>query len=703
MKYRLKRGPFLYILAGMLLLLNFTCFPQKAYSTTNEEEPFLIGTGVYDITGPAAEVVMMGYAKTDQSTAGIHQRLWARAFAVEEVSNHKRVAIVSADLGVITQGVKQQVMKKLTEKYGNLYRDDNVLLSATHTHSGPAGYSHYALYNVSGYGYIEENFNCIVDGIYNSIVRATENLEPGYIEINSGTLEGVSINRSPVAYDNNPSSEREKYPSNVDKEMTVLNFKNREGNLVGVYNWFPLHATSMGNNNKLISGDNKGYASYLYEKEMKTNYIEDKTFVAAFGQSHSGDVSPNIYGGENGYGNNDFESTAYAGENQYLKCKELVKSASVRLSGDIDYRHSYVDFSNVTIAPKYGDGMERHTYPGAVGYSFAAGAEDGPSGVSLFHEGMTADDYPIDGGENGKLIVAVQKIIGIAPYFDSIVGTKYPELWKQHYPKPILFATSQGKPYPWTPEILPVQMVRIGELTIIAVPSEITTMSGRRLMEKVKSTLDKSSPNNKVVIAGLCNAYAEYIATPEEYDLQHYEGASTHFGKWTLNAYIQEFDKLAQAMSTGADVVSGPMPRDLKNEQMCYQTGVVLDNVPLGKKFGEIDQDVNDSYNLGDTVTVSFWAGHPKNNLKTQGTYLEVQRKDGDKWVTVAKDLDFETKFNWKRVDSVGGTSLAIINWDIPKDANSGEYRIVHSGSYKNGWNGKIYPYVGTSSIFTVK
>jgi neutral ceramidase len=34
----------------------------------------------FNSTGPAAQVNMMGYAKPEQTTAGIHQRLWARAF-----------------------------------------------------------------------------------------------------------------------------------------------------------------------------------------------------------------------------------------------------------------------------------------------------------------------------------------------------------------------------------------------------------------------------------------------------------------------------------------------------------------------------------------------------------------------------------------------------------------------------------------------
>ena len=57
---------------------------------------FLVGSGVYDITGPAAELGMMGYAMLDQKTTGIHTRLRSRAFVIASPCNGRRVAIVLA-------------------------------------------------------------------------------------------------------------------------------------------------------------------------------------------------------------------------------------------------------------------------------------------------------------------------------------------------------------------------------------------------------------------------------------------------------------------------------------------------------------------------------------------------------------------------------------------------------------------------------
>ena len=41
--------------------------------------------------------------------------------------------------GMMGQLVKMRVMKKLEEMFPGYYTEQNVVLSATHTHSGPAG------------------------------------------------------------------------------------------------------------------------------------------------------------------------------------------------------------------------------------------------------------------------------------------------------------------------------------------------------------------------------------------------------------------------------------------------------------------------------------------------------------------------------------------------------------------------------------
>ncbi|AKJ00325.1 neutral ceramidase [Archangium gephyra] len=641
-------------------------------------QSFQLGAGIYDITGPAAEVGMMGYAMVDQKTAGIHQRLRSRAFVIASPCNGKRAVFVSADLGQVFQGVRQQVVEKLRARYGTLYTDDNVLLSATHTHSGPGGHSHYALYNLTVLGYDKQGFDAIVDGIFQSIVRAHDNLAPGTIRVASGDLLDASINRSPEAYLRNPATERAQYAYDTDKRMTLLRLQGDDGREVGLINWFAVHATSMGNDNLLISGDNKGYASYLFEKLKGTSYTAQRTFVAAFAQSNEGDVTPNIYGGTNGGGANDFESTELSARKQYNLAKTLYDTASAPLTGGVDFRHAYVAMDSVQVAPTYTDGVWRTTCEAAIGDSMLAGAEDGPG---YGHEGSTCES-----------------IDSVWSVFNCTVSTT-----PCQGEKPIVLEMGTMTPYPWTPEVLPLQVVRLGNVALVGLPFEPTTMAGRRVRQQVLAQLS-SVGVNQVVIAGLSNAYAGYLSTREEYAKQDYEGASTHFGPWTLAAVQQEVDKLAVALRTGATVATGPAPRDLRNEQSTVQTGVVYDDKLLTVSFGSVVTNALASYTRGQTVSVKFWGGHPKNNLRRQGSYLQVQRKSGTSWVTVANDWDWETKYRWQRYDCAPtyGCSHVTTEWTIPADTVPGTYRIRHDGDWKSGWDGLIRAYSGTSREFTV-
>ena len=48
---------------------------------------------------------------------------------------------------------------------GDIYTADNVVLSATHTHSGPAGFLQYILFEVSSLGFIPQTCDAMIYGI----------------------------------------------------------------------------------------------------------------------------------------------------------------------------------------------------------------------------------------------------------------------------------------------------------------------------------------------------------------------------------------------------------------------------------------------------------------------------------------------------------------------------------------------------------
>ncbi|OEL17298.1 Neutral ceramidase, partial [Dichanthelium oligosanthes] len=752
----------------LLLVLQSFCSPALSASP-----PYLVGTGSYDITGPAADVNMMGYANAEQIAAGIHFRLKARAFIVAETDG-RRVVFVNLDACMASQLVTIKVLERLKARYGDLYNENNVAISGIHTHAGPGGYLQYVVYIVTSLGFVRQSFDVIVDGIEQSIIEAHNNLRPGKIFVNKGDLLDAGVNRSPSAYLNNPAEERSKYQYNVDKEMTLIKFVGDELGPIGSFNWFATHGTSMSNTNSLISGDNKGAAARFMEDWAEENVIPNQAahvssghprrvsalvsesneitddlirlassykasggrqisgssitrriritqqnkpkFVSAFCQSNCGDVSPNVLGafcidtglpcdfnhstcnGQNElcYGRgpgypDEFESTRIIGNRQFLKAVDLFNSASEEVQGKVDYRHTYLDFSQLEVNVPTSTGGQQvvKTCPAAMGFGFAAGTTDGPG----------AFDFKQGDNKGNAFWMLVR----------DVIRPPGPEQVKCQAPKPILLDTGEMKvPYDWAPAILPIQIIRIGQLVILCVPGEFTTMAGRRLRDAVKDVLTNSGQfdnNIHVVLAGLTNTYSQYITTFEEYQMQRYEGASTLYGPHTLSAYIQGFQRLATAMVSNKEVPTNLQPPDLLNRQIGLLPGVIVDETPPGVTFGDVSSDVpaNSAFRKGSIVNATFYSASPRNDLLTEGTFALVEKLDGSTdWVPVYDDDDWSLRFKWSRSLPLSPSSFATLEWTIPEDAPSGVYRLRHFGASKP-LVGSIHYFTGTSSAFVVR
>jgi neutral ceramidase len=518
-----------------------------------------IGTGIHEVTDPAIGLQMQGFADPTQKTGGVESPLFSRAFIVEDRQAGKRIVIVSADIWAVTNIIKQEVARRLQEQFDSLYTIENILISGTHTHSGPGGYSDYYIYNLIndrfsngvGGGFDYQTFECIVAGIVASIQKAHINLAPGKIYVNKGNIEDCGRNRSMPAYLKNPESERSRYPD-TDNEMLLLKFMrlDRSGREmpIGVLTWYALHPTDRGQMNPLVCGDSKGYASILFEGSMGINPEMPDTFVAAFANANAGDVSGNVEYGQRPNGIDDVAHMQKHGRQQFDKARQLFDSASEELAVGLDYRYTHVDMSAIAIENSQG----ARTYPAAIGLSFAAGStEDSDPGTGL-REGILEGEV----GVTERTLQVLSTLAGGAAYQLPTSLAYGNEIVQGHLPKPILFAI--GARTDLGPQNLPLQLFKIGQLVITGVPAEFTTMAGRRLRETVLPELSSLRVRH-LAIAGYANDYSQYVTTKEEYDMQHYEGASNLFGPYTLQAYQQEFRKLAIALTTGSPVGAVPL------------------------------------------------------------------------------------------------------------------------------------------------
>lgn len=687
---------------------------EPTIPTVNPPETrYLIGVGRADCTGPVADVPLMGYANTEQTARGIHTRLFSRAFIVDD--GNKRVLFVTADIGMVSQRLRLEVLRELKVKYGDLYRPDNVVMSGTHTHSGLAGYFQYTLFMITSSGYIKPSIQAMVNGIVKSIDIAHRNLRPGRIFINKGELIDSNLNRSPHSYLNNPEEERNRYEYNTDKQIVIMKFTDMDGDGMGLLSWFAVHPVSMNYTNRMVSSDNLGYASYAFEQDKNIGFRPGEgPFVAGFSSSNLGDSSPNIRGpvclntGEKcdylnsscpiggkkaciafGPGEDMFESTRIIGENMYKKAKELYSSASQELHGSLHAAHQWVNMTDETVL--FNSTHTGRTCKPALGHSFAAGTTDG-GGEFNFVQGDTDGDPFWDGIR------------------DAFVGPPSDETKACHQPKPILFSTGEmNDPLPWHPAIVDVQIITIGSFAIVAVPGEFTTMSGRRIRETVKQELDQGwFSNTEVVVAGLCNIYTHYITTYEEYQIQRYEGASTIFGPHTLSAYIQRYRGLANAIAQGTtgELPKGPEPPFFDEDKLFNLIkDPVADRAPVNRTFGEVLEQVSPVYKVGEVASVTFVAGNPRHSGDIRDkTFVTVERfhNDTSMWEIVHTDASWETRFHW--IKGFRGLSNATVEWYIPHSAEVGTYRIQHFGHYKQSQDNItiITTYVGTSDAFRV-
>jgi len=354
----------------------------------------------------------------------------------------------------------------------------------------------------------------------------------------------------------------------------------------------------------------------------------------------------------------------------------LFDSAAEPLAGGVDYRLALVDFTDLEVTEEFTrNGTQRTCFP-AYGYAFAGGSTEDGGGHPFFMEGLLERDPSLD--------ALVELVLQPPPISDA--------LRECQAPKPILFPKSQQPP-------LPIGVAKVGQLALVFIPSEATTMSGRRIRDTVREVLGEEVSH--VVIAGYSNDYAGYITTPEEYAVQQYEGGHTLFGPWTLPAFRQELARLATALAEGAPAPSSAEQTDLRGVVESLALGNEYDEPPAADgTFGDVTIPPDPAYAPGDMLSVSLWTGHPDNVLRSNADHFRIRKLSGDQWSTIATGADWATRATWSQasriippydpLDPFAAPPAPIneaftveIQWQIPKDASPGTYVIVFVGTYK--------------------
>ncbi len=245
-----------------------------------------IGAAAVRITPPLG-VPMAGYYYM-RGAEGIHDDLYAKTLVFEKEGTS--VAVVSCDLIEITAALAAEI-RQLAESSTGI-PGDHIMISATHSHTGPVIPSPSNMYTMDGRmgdllkSYMEDLPGLVVE----CIRRAIEEAGPARLSFGRGKEETISFNRRFFMTDGtvgwnpgklNPGIIKPAGP--IDPEVGVLYAESVEGKPISTFVNFALHLD--------ITGGLDISADMPYTVSKILGAVKGEDMVTLFGQGCCGNIN----------------------------------------------------------------------------------------------------------------------------------------------------------------------------------------------------------------------------------------------------------------------------------------------------------------------------------------------------------------------------------------------------------------------------
>ncbi len=514
------------------------------------------GLAEADITVYRRGALTMGYGDMRGGIDGVDEPLRARALVLEDPvgapeDGRSRLAYACLDLCFITDGLRRAIVERLVARPEMGLAPHRVMITATHTHSGPSGFADDVFYSANAPGLCPEVVDGIADGVVDALVAATARLRAARLSYCEHRLGRVDWVHRRGAHADRP----------IDPVMRVLRVDGADGRPLGVLNAFALHGTCLHGEGRRLHPDHKGLSAVLMSRWLADEAPADHPFVAIFAQEAAGDITPNgrldrrrgVFVGPD---DDDHRSVVIVAEAQARAAMEAWRAAADRpLAGErLDARMSRARFSDRAFETV--DGRAARTTPTRLGLAMALGTRDGRGPLAplegLYHR--IARRRRRTRPEDPKL-----------PFFEfargrrsRIAGLLPIDLLRAVPGRHAAFfrrgLRSGAMDAPWAPLELPVQVFAIGRLRVAAVAGEPTHDAGAR----IRAVLVDSDTCEHVIVQGYANDYGSYVTTGDEYARQHYEGGCTLYGPATLDLWCAELKALGDRLDAGAPQASIP-------------------------------------------------------------------------------------------------------------------------------------------------
>jgi hypothetical protein len=214
--------------------------------------PLSAGAAAVDITPPKG-CPMAGYYNY-RGAEGTHDPLFARALVLEK--DGTTVALVALDLITTTRGIVDEA-RKLVEKH-TVIPAGNVMISATHSHTGPVLYDgspRADIFTAGGAKLAKEYAAELPSKIADAVKQAHGAREPARLSFATGTEEGLAFNRRFHMKDGtvgwnpgkkNPKIVRPAGPTDPGVPVVLVETDAKQPKPIAVYVNFAMHLDTVG-------------------------------------------------------------------------------------------------------------------------------------------------------------------------------------------------------------------------------------------------------------------------------------------------------------------------------------------------------------------------------------------------------------------------------------------------------------------------
>ncbi len=506
-------------------------------------EEVTVGVARVDITPPPG-VSTFGHAPDALVTDGYWSRIYCRVFVFKQ-NTGLPLALVPCDLAAIGAALHHRVSDKVSE----ILPRSRIMLTATHTHAGPAHYLESEAYGGAASsrlpGFDEAMLEMLASRIAEGIERAHNRLRPARLRWSHQSAWKLTRNRSLVAFlANSPRFSPKSQPDPRDKlsdeeraidpALDVLQIEETTPEThksLGPLGWlvfYAMHPTVLPSSNRLIGADVFGVASRTLEAKLRPlrargdvrcapspkgqlqcPNLADFDPLVGIVNTNEGDVSP-IWS----VGNT---------EEAIVVGNKLADAASAIHQPQPPFRDKVVIDSRYLEADLPGACLLHGASlcaKGELGNATGHGGSDHLASTDALFPKQADRDPDREGCQAPKATM-------LGGFQDVILGRKH-----DRFPEHVSFG-----------------LVRIDDTWLSFVPGELTVHAGWDVDRRVEQVVQtKFKFPSHFVVGGLANAYIQYVTTRPEYNLQFYEGASTLYGPLSSEYISERLEILARSM-----------------------------------------------------------------------------------------------------------------------------------------------------------